>query len=142
MTPLHAFAMPLLRYELRDHAEVGPPCPCGRGLPTLRRIQGRLRNMLVTPNGEVRWPLVGFAQYRSVAPVLQYQVAQLARDHIELRLVTERALSAHEEAALAAILRSSLGDFARVDFRYFDDLPAGPNGKFEEFVSLLGEATP
>ncbi len=38
VTPLHAFAMPLFRYELGDLAEVGAPCPCGRGLPVLNRI--------------------------------------------------------------------------------------------------------
>ncbi|MDP2783119.1 MAG: hypothetical protein Q8O38_00805 [Sulfurimicrobium sp.] len=137
VTTLHGFAMPLLRYELRDYAEVAPPCRCGRGLPGLRRIQGRVRNMLVTPRGEIRWPLVGFAEYREVAPVRQYQIAQLARDHIEFRLVTDRSLADGEEAALTAILRSSLGDFARIDVRYFADLPLGVNGKFEEFVSLL-----
>ncbi|MFA4970044.1 MAG: hypothetical protein WC540_10485 [Sulfuritalea sp.] len=137
VTTLHGFAMPLLRYELRDYAEVAAPCPCGRGLPSLRGIQGRVRNMLVTSQGDIRWPLVGFAEYRRHAPLRQYQIAQLARDHIEFRLVTERSLAAAEEAALAATLRSSLGDFARIDFRYFSDLPLGANGKFEEFVSLL-----
>ena len=33
VTTLHNFAMPLIRYELRDYAEAGGPCPCGRGLP-------------------------------------------------------------------------------------------------------------
>jgi len=137
VTTLHGFAMPLLRYALSDYAEVAPPCRCGRGLPSLRRIQGRVRNMLVTPQGEIRWPMLGYAEYRKVAPVRQYQITQLAPDHIEFRLVTDRPLAEREEAALAAILRSNLGDFARIEFRYFPDLPLGLNGKFEEFVSLL-----
>jgi phenylacetate-CoA ligase len=137
VTALHSFAMPLLRYELRDYAEVAAPCPCGRGLPTLRRIQGRVRNMLIAPDGKMRWPLVGFADYRKAAPVRQYQIAQTALDRLEFRLVVERPLSADEEATLAGILRSALGEFAVIDFRYFADLPLGPNGKFEEFISLL-----
>ncbi|MDP1717022.1 MAG: hypothetical protein Q8L40_03015, partial [Burkholderiales bacterium] len=32
ITTLHNFAMPLVRYENGDYAEVGGPCPCGRGL--------------------------------------------------------------------------------------------------------------
>ena len=139
VTTLHGFAMPLLRYELRDYAEVAAACPCGRGLPSLRQIQGRVRNMLITPQGDIRWPLVGFAEYRQVAPLRQYQIAQLAGDHLEFRLVTERALAESEEQALAAILRSNLGDFPRIDFRYCAELPLGANGKFEEFVSLLPE---
>ena len=41
VTALHNFAMPLVRYELGDYAEVGAPCPCGRGLPVIKRIVGR-----------------------------------------------------------------------------------------------------
>lgn len=137
VTTLHGFAMPLLRYALGDHAEVAPPCRCGRGLPALRRVLGRTRNMLVTPRGEVRWPLVGFSEYRKIAPVRQYQIAQLALDHIEFRLVTDRPLTEEETLGLAATLKRNLGDFARIDFRYFQDLTAGAGGKFEEFVSLL-----
>jgi phenylacetate-CoA ligase len=40
-TPLNNFAMPLIRYDLGHYAEVGPPCPCGRGLPVLTRLLGR-----------------------------------------------------------------------------------------------------
>ena len=41
ITSLNNFATPLIRYELGDYAEVGAPCPCGRGLPVLKRIMGR-----------------------------------------------------------------------------------------------------
>lgn len=53
VTDLHNFAMPLIRYALSDWAEVGPTCPCGRGLPTLSRVMGRTRNMALTPLGMV-----------------------------------------------------------------------------------------
>lgn len=38
-TTLHNFAMPLLRYELGLSGELGGPCPCGRGLPVLTRVE-------------------------------------------------------------------------------------------------------
>jgi len=38
VTSLHNYAMPLIRYELDDYAEVGERCRCGRGLPVLKRI--------------------------------------------------------------------------------------------------------
>ncbi len=37
-TPLHNFAMPLLRYDTGLLAEPGPHCACGRTLPVVRRI--------------------------------------------------------------------------------------------------------
>jgi phenylacetate-CoA ligase len=41
VTTLQNFAMPLVRYDIGDLAEVGDLCPCGRGLPVLRRIARR-----------------------------------------------------------------------------------------------------
>lgn len=38
-TPLHNFAMPLLRYELGDMAALGEACGCGRGLPVILLLQ-------------------------------------------------------------------------------------------------------
>ena len=43
VTSLNNYAMPLIRYELDDNAEVGERCPCGRGLPVLKWISGPCR---------------------------------------------------------------------------------------------------
>jgi phenylacetate-CoA ligase len=134
-TDLRNFATPLVRYDIGDVAEVGPPCQCGRGLPTLRRIFGRERNLVLLPDGRRHWPLVGFCHFREIAPVMQYQFIQDGRDSIELRLVTERPLNAQEEAGLTARVQKNLGFAFAVRFTYFANrLPAGANGKFEEFV--------
>jgi phenylacetate-CoA ligase len=59
VTPLHNLAMPLIRYELGDYAEVGTTEPaCGRKLPTLRRILGRHRNMFRFRDGTRVWPIL------------------------------------------------------------------------------------
>jgi phenylacetate-CoA ligase len=137
VTTLHNFAMPLIRYDTRDYAEAGEPCPCGRGLPTLRRVLGRKRNMLVLPNGEKRWPLTGFMKYREVAPVRQYQLVQLDLETIEARLVSDRRLTEAEEAALAGIMREWLGHPFQIRFVHLEAFPPHPGGKFEDFISLL-----
>ncbi|SIR05920.1 phenylacetate-CoA ligase [Aquipseudomonas alcaligenes] len=137
VSDLHNFATPLLRYAIGDHAEVGPPCSCGRNLPTLRRILGRSRNMVRYPDGSRRWPDLGFVGYRKVAPVQQYQVVQHSLEEIEVRLVVERALTDAEQSAISQIILESLAHPFCLSFRYFaDSLPRGPGGKFEEFVCL------
>jgi phenylacetate-CoA ligase len=137
-TDLRNFATPLVRYDIGDVAQVGPPCPCGRGLPTLSRIFGRERNLLLMPDGTRHWSLVGFCEFREVAPVMQYQFIQDGRETMELRLVTERPLSPAEEAGLAARVHKTLGFPFVVRFTYFAErIPAGANGKFEEFVCRI-----
>jgi len=139
VSDLHNHASPLIRYAIGDMAEPGPPCPCGRGLPTLKRIVGRERNMLLTPDGRRAWPLTGFRDFQAIAPVIQYQLIQHRIDAIEVRLVVGSPLDAEQEAALAALIRRSLGYRYALSFAYFADrIPRQPNGKFEEFVNLVG----
>ena len=136
VTPLHNFAMPLLRYELGDYAEVGEPCACGRGLPVVRRILGRVRNMLTLPSGDKRWPRLG-SRHRDIAPVRQLQVVQLDLDRVELRLVTARPLTGSEEAQLVAHLLDRLGHPFRITVTYLDRIPRTASGKYEDFRSEL-----
>jgi len=138
VTDLSNFATPLIRYEIGDYAEAGPPCPCGRGLPTLRRVVGRERNLVVKPDGSRHWPMVGFARFREVAPVSQYQLIQESALMIEVRLVCERALTPGEEDALRDVILASLRFPFALRFSYFPDrIPPSASGKYEEFISRV-----
>jgi phenylacetate-CoA ligase len=141
VTPLHAFAMPLLRYEIGDLAEAGASCACGRGLPVLTRVLGRVRNMLVLPDGARRWPNLSGPFYRDIAPVIQHQIVQESVDALEARLVTERPLDAQEENALRELIVRRIGHPFRVAFSYPRRIERSPGGKFEEFVSRLDANT-
>jgi phenylacetate-coenzyme A ligase PaaK-like adenylate-forming protein len=59
ISDLHNFAMPLILYEIGDYAEMGEPCPCGRGLPVLQRVLGRTRNRVRLPSDAYIWPRFG-----------------------------------------------------------------------------------
>jgi phenylacetate-CoA ligase len=100
--------MPLIRYDIGDWAEVGPPSPCGRSLPVLTRIQGRTRAMVTLPDGGRFWPFIRLEDLLDAAPVRQFQVVQKSLSRIELRLAVDRPLSADQQARLADIVRDSL----------------------------------
>lgn len=135
ITPLHNFAMPLIRYEIGDYAEAGEPCDCGRGLPVIRRILGRVRNMLRLPGGGMRYPRFGEAQFGKVAPVRQFQVLQRTLQDIEVALVVARPLTVDEETALRELVLNNLGHRFAVTFSYHDDIPRAASGKYEDFRS-------
>jgi phenylacetate-CoA ligase len=137
-TDLRNFATPLIRYEIADHAEVAPPCACGRGLPTLKRIVGRTRNLLARPDGSRSWPQLGYARFRELGGIVQYQGIQHEADRIEFRLLVERPLDAAREAALRAHIAAAMDFPFRIDFTYLDRrIEPGPSGKFEEFISRV-----
>ncbi len=135
VTPLHNFAMPMIRYEVGDLAEVGPPCVCGRGLPVLKRILGRVRNTLIYPDGRRSWPLLTDVSRAGVKGIRQYQVIQRSLEEIEFRLVTDQPLSPEEEDKLRDWLLLPVEHPFAVRFSYAAELPRGPGGKFEIFRS-------
>jgi phenylacetate-CoA ligase len=138
VTDLGNFATPMIRYDIGDFAEPGPACPCGRGLPTLKRMVGRERNLLRLADGRRHWPVFGGRDFRDVAPVRQFQAIQHSFDRIEMRLVCERPLTADEADDLRAMIGKALGHDFIIELTYSHGrLPTGPNGKFEEFVCRI-----
>lgn len=141
VTDLHNFAMPLIRYALRDWAEVGPPCSCGRGLPTLRRVVGRTRNMATSPKGKPFRPVLETKRMLQAMPQLrQYQFEQTAVDAITVRLVCVPAPSTEQLQRLQTTLEQMLGHAYRWTWQVGDTpLPLSASGKFEEFISSIPE---
>jgi phenylacetate-CoA ligase len=137
LTTLMNFASPLIRYALGDYVEVGPPCGCGRGLPVIRRILGRERNLIMLPDGRRHWPSFPEHDWMPIAPIRQLQLVQKTLHHIEARIVAPRALTEQEQARLTNVLNASLGYPFLFTFTYHDTLARGKNGKFEDFVSEL-----
>jgi len=142
LTSLHNFALPLVRYEIGDYAEVGEPCPCGRGLPVLRRVAGRVRNTLVTADGRRYWPHFGSRRLHEIAPIRQHQFVQKDFESIEARLATDRALTREEEEALRRYVLERLPPDMRLTFSYRDEIARAASGKFEDFVSEVAEPRP
>ena len=135
VTGLRNFAMPLVRYDIGDYAEVGDPCPCGRGLPVLRRILGRVRNTLVTADGQRFWPTFGKRALAAVAPIRQYQFVQKSFDLVEARLVVATTLTGEQEDYVRRSIQAQLPDGVHLAITYRERLERGASGKFEDFVS-------
>jgi phenylacetate-CoA ligase len=140
VTPLHNLAMPLLRYDVGDYAEVGEACACGRGLPVIRRILGRRQNMLRLPGGGERWPLLSsgdIGKLLALGPIRQYQFAQTHNDCIEVRLQTARPLTEDEARVVVDWAHAKFGDPFRIELAFPAELARTASGKFEDFVSLV-----
>lgn len=138
ITTLHNFAMPLIRYEIGDYAEMGDTCPCGRGLPVLGRIVGRQRSMAVLPDGRVIWPSMSDELLRTrgldnLPPIRQFQLIQTEPDAVEVRLVADRRFTTEEEPLVTGLVNEAFGWPMRVSLCYVDRIDRGPGGKFEDY---------
>ena len=138
VTDLHNFATPLIRYDIGDYAEVGEACPCGRGLPVLKRVLGRVRNMATLPSGDVFYPLSFWSpEILRIAPVRQIQLVQKTIDVIDVNLVMAEPPDAAVENRLRTYMIERLGHPYDLRLVYVDDIPRSASGKFEDFVSEI-----
>jgi phenylacetate-CoA ligase len=144
VTALHSHAMPLVRYALGDYAEAGEACPCGRGLPVLRRILGRQRNMLRLPDGRWTWPIIKdiALAWEAIAGVQQLQLVQVAATRIEARFVAPSDPSPDVAARMIAALDASFGKGFDVALQRVAALERSRNYKFEDFQCRIDDAAP
>lgn len=115
------------RYKHGDHIELGK-CTCGRRLQTIKKIHGRVRNMMILPNGDKKWPLVGSLEYESFG-IKRFQMVQTKIDELELSIICEPL--GERETDLIEVVNKWVGFPVNVTIKYVDDFP---NYKFEEFV--------
>ena len=138
-TSLLNYATPLVRYELGDVVELGEACPCGRGLPVLRRVRGRVKALVYLPNGDTCFPNV-WSDLMAIPKIRQFQMIQTSLQDIVLKLVVTAPLDAAERRSVTlAIHKKLLHDFD-VEIIYADDIPREPSGKYREFKSELSGA--
>ena len=143
VTDLHNFAMPLIRYDIDDYAVLGGPCSCGRGLPVIKSVLGRVRNMLTLPSGEKLWPSFHFifddALGKSLPSLREAQLVQRTLDEIEVRVVATRPVTAQEEARARKALGAALSDAFAFRFVYVDEIARPRSGKLQAVLSDLGD---
>jgi phenylacetate-CoA ligase len=137
VTPLHNFAMPLLRYQVGDEAEVGPPCPCGRGLPSLKRIVGRLEDYVMLRTGTKRRVNIEHYKISAIRSVREFQLVQTSLDHVELRVVVSQVLSSEEREKIDAVMRKSFEGHLDWSMVIVESLPRSPSGKLRQFISEI-----
>jgi len=142
VTPLYEYAMPLIRYDLGDYMLLSlVPCSCGRGLPSIDRVAGRVRNLFVMPDGTKLWPPMGpisktltkFMSYK------QIQFIQAGVDQLEIRYVPDGAGDAPDLGRITELLRGEFHPRLQVVLAPVDRIERGAGMKIEQFVSLVGE---
>jgi phenylacetate-CoA ligase len=138
VTSLMNYATPLIRYEIGDYAEWDAPCECGRVLPVIKKILGRKRNRIQYPNGESGFPYLGDrTEFRKIVTGIQkFQFIQKTIHDIEIKLVVAVPLTQSQENQYKELIQKNFGYPFNITITYHDNIPLGPTGKYEEFISF------
>jgi phenylacetate-CoA ligase len=139
VTDLYNYGMPFIRYRNGDRAIKGTEsCGCGRGLPLLKDVTGRVADMIRTPDDRVITGLFFPHLMKDYPSVLRYQVVQEELDLVEMRVVATEAWNADVQSAIESAVRQKLGPLVRVELMRVADIPLSKGGKLRPVVSRCG----
>jgi phenylacetate-CoA ligase len=128
----------LLNYRLGDVGLLSNErCPCGRTLPLLPELEGRVEDILSLPGGRFIHPRAIWGVIKKRDAVLKYQLIQHEPARFELRLVTiDRKIYQQVVGGILADLRELLGNFITIESEYYEELKPQQGGKFRPVLSL------
>jgi phenylacetate-CoA ligase len=133
----------LIRYRQGDRAALWPPggpaCPCGRQTPALVSIDGRLDDVLLTPDGRRIGRLDPV--FKGGMSIREAQIVQVALDEVHVKVVPAPGYSAVDANTIAARMRDRMGDIS-VKVLVVDHLERTRTGKLRSVISLLDGAGP
>lgn len=138
-TGLHNRLQPLLRYRIGDRARwsVDQQCDCGRALPLIEGIDGRIEDMCYTEDGRriLRFDTV----FKGVESIREAQVIQEAIDRFTIAVVPASGFSEREKVQLHANMALHVGEVA-VEIKCVPAIPKTSGGKFQAVVCRLSAA--
>ena len=137
VTHLATRDFPFVRYRTGDVGVLDDQaCPCGRGLPMLKEIQGRSTDFVVAADGTVMHGLALIYVLRDLPGLSAFKIIQHSLQRTEVQVVPEgdTLLPATSER-IATGLRARLGAGVAVDIRPVPFIAAEQSGKFRYVVS-------
>lgn len=139
VTDLLNQALPMIRYQVGDMAVPSPrPCSCGRGLPLLERIDGRIADYVVTPRGELISGISLTENFAVMVPgVAQLQIVQEELDRFVFRIVRGPGFGRDSLATIDSLVAERFGLDVRYECDYVDRIPSEPSGKYRFCISRV-----
>ena len=138
VTDLANYGMPLIRYENGDIGALSDSgCDCGRGLPLLKEIGGRLVDVIYTTEGKKIAPVTLIpGMFLYIGIMNQFRIIQESFTHLRIMIKKpepdETLLRKQKE-----IIHDIFGAAMEVSYDFVDDIPPVQSGKFPFIISRI-----
>jgi len=138
VTDLQNYGMPLIRYAIGD---AGRPsnavCSCGRGLPLITSIDGRVSDFIRGNDGR---SIPGCILTGVVfdLPVRKYQIIQTEVNRFTVKVVKDTGYTFRDDEKIVSLLKEIVGSQITVNIEHVDNIPPSPrSGKFLAVISKV-----
>jgi phenylacetate-CoA ligase len=136
VTHLDTHDFPFIRYKTGDIGILSKEaCPCGRGLPVLKKIKGRTTDFIITPDGTIMHGLSLIYVLREIPGIREFKIIQEKPNRFLVNIVKNSIFRADSEAVIRDGFKKRIGVDAKIVFNYPPKIEVDRSGKFRYVVS-------
>jgi phenylacetate-CoA ligase len=127
---------PLIRFRLGDVAMWDDePCPCGRQMPVIKEVLGRIEDVVIGPDGRQMVRFHGV--FVNQPHVHEGQIIQESLDFIRVKVVPTRDFGEKDVQDIVHRVQQRLGEKVKVVIEPVIEIPRTKAGKFQAVISNL-----
>lgn len=133
-------AMPLIRYKIGDMGILSKnKCECGRNLPVIEKVIGRIDDILVTPEGKYIGRLDPIFKGMKNT-IKETQIVQQAPDYVNVIIVRSEGYREKDGNSIVSELRKRMGNGVTIKIKYVDKISRTSSGKFRSVVNNISSS--
>jgi phenylacetate-CoA ligase len=138
VTTLARTYQPLIRFRLGDMAMWDAErCPCGRQMPVIKEVLGRIEDVVIGPDGR---QMVRFHGVFVKQPHVQEgQIIQESLNLIRVKVVASDGFGEQDVQDIIHRVQQRLGESVKVKVEPVMEIPRTKAGKFQAVISHLGK---
>lgn len=138
VTHLATRDFPFIRYKTGDVGVLtDEPCPCGRGLPLLKEIQGRTTDFVLAQDGTVMHGLALIYVVRDLPGVREFKIVQESLDYVRVLIATDADFAEANMNTIVEGIKRRLGAGVTVKIERVAEVPKEASGKFRYIISRV-----
>jgi phenylacetate-CoA ligase len=133
-TGLLNYDQPLIRYRIGDLIKLSKDqqCKCGRQMPIVDEIIGRVEDTVIGKDGREMVRFHGI--FINIPNIIEGQIIQHTLNDFEINIVCSETLTAKEKSELTQRMESQLGSI-KLTITETNNIPRNQNGKFKAVIS-------
>lgn len=144
ITDLLNFGMPFIRYRIEDVAiQTDRRCSCGRGLPLMEKVSGRVTDFLIARDGRrVSGASLTIYLIANTPGVRQAQIVQELPSELNLRIVRGPDFTDDSIEFLHMKVPEFFGHDMKLNFEFVESIPKEASGKYRFSICNLKATSP
>ncbi len=140
VTHLRTDEFPFVRYRTGDIGVVSDElCPCGRGLPILKEVQGRTTDFITALDGTQMHGLALIYHVRDVPGVKNFKIVQRSLQQTDILLEVNDSFENESLKEIESNFKRRLGQEVTITIDIVERIASEKSGKFRYVVSKVGD---